>query len=86
MGADGVEIPEGNIAALKGRASARWSGAATPPGSESRARRGGFPRNLGGFDVAVRKGGTAERRKRSEAEGVEESEQLVVADEAGEPT
>jgi hypothetical protein len=47
---------------------------------------GGFPRNLGGFDVAVRKGGTAERRKRSEAEDVEESEQLVVAEEAGEPT
>ena len=31
-------------------------------------------------------GGTAERRKRSEAEGVEESERLSTSDEAGEPT
>jgi hypothetical protein len=42
--------------------------------------------NLGGLVVAAREGGTAERRKRSGAEGDEESERLVVADEAGEPT
>ena len=34
---------------------ARWSGAAVPPGSESRACTGGLPRNLGALVASVRR-------------------------------
>jgi hypothetical protein len=62
-----VENAEGNIAASRSRAGPEWPDTAVPPGSESRACTGGFSRNLGGLVVSVRKGGTAERRKRSDA-------------------
>ena len=61
-------------------------GAGIPPGSKSVARTHGGP--PGTWEVSPppqSSGGTAERRKRSEAEGVEKSERRSRSDDAGEP-
>src|ERR1700730_15457534 len=53
--ADVVQKAEGNIEAPKSRATPEWPGAATSPGSESRACTEGFPRNLGDRDACSAK-------------------------------